>query len=397
MIAEGLVRLSHNIQIMVADLEQKVIDRTRELEHRAVQLKATADVSKTITSVRDLTGLLQQTTRLINELFGYYHVGIFLLDERRNNAVLSASNSEGGRKMLERGHQLKVGERSIVGFVTENASARIALDVGQDAVFFDNPDLPNTRSEMALPLIANGQVLGALDVQSTEPEAFSDEDISTLQSLADQIAIAIQNVNLYNETSKALDAARQVYGEVSREAWKKIMGYQPRVGFLATAPGAIQLQSETMESSMIAAFETGKAIHGTDGLSLTLPIKVRGEVIGAVRLKKSEIAEAWSQDETNLAITLSDQLSGALESARLYRESQQRAARESLVSDISARISSTSLVESIVRDTTQELGQAIGNAKITFQLQLQPDITPGEAEDNAGSSALVRKNGGSQE
>ena len=148
---------------------------------------------------------------------------------------------------------------------------------------------------------------------------------------------------------------------------------------------------------MIAAFETGKAIHGTDGLSLTLPIKVRGEVIGAVRLKKSEIAEAWSQDETNLAITLSDQLSGALESARLYRESQQRAARESLVSDISARISSTSLVESIVRDTTQELGQAIGNAKITFQLQLQPDITPGEAEDNAGSSALVRKNGGSQE
>ncbi len=203
-------------------------------------------------------------------------------------------------------------------------------------------------------------------------------------------------MNLYNETYKALGAARQVYGEVSREAWKKIMSYQPRVGFLASSPGAIEIQSETMEPSMIAAFETGDLIHGNDGLSITLPIKVRGEVVGAIRLRKSEIAEAWSQDETNLAIVLSDQLSGALESARLYRESQQRAARESLVSDISARIGSTSLVESIVRETTQELGQAIGNAKITFQLQMQPDARE-QVEDPARSDAVSRKNGGSKE
>jgi len=369
LIAESLKDLSEKIKTLVQDLEQRVVDRTRELEQRAVQLRATADVSKAITSVRNLEELLQQTTALINERFGYYHVGIFLLDERKEYAVLSASNSAGGTRMLEKKHQLKVGEAGLVGYATANARARIALDVGQDAVFFDNPDLPHTRSEIALPLIASGQILGALDAQSTEPQAFTEDDIATLQSLADQIALAIQNANLFNETEKALETARQGFGEVSRDAWKRMMRYQPRVGFLATLPGAIETHSEIMESSMSTAFRTGDIVFSDDGLSISLPIRIRGETIGAIRLNKSEIAEAWTQEETNLAISLSDQLSGALESARLYKESQQRAARESLVSDISARIGASSRVEAIVRETVQELGQVIGNVRVTFQLQ----------------------------
>jgi GAF domain-containing protein len=398
LIADSLMGLSRNIQRMISELEEKVVDRTRELEHRAMQLKATADVGKAITSVRNLSELLQQTTLLINDRFGYYHVGVFLLDERKKYAILSASNSEGGRKMLEKNHRLKVGETGIVGYVTENAIARIALDVGQDAVFFDNPDLPNTRSEIALPLIAGGQILGALDVQSTEPQAFSEDDVTTLQTLAEQIAVAIQNVNLFNETDKALEASRRVYGEVSRDAWRRLMRYQPRVGYLASSPGAVQTQSEALEPTMATAFETGDLVFGKDGLSISIPIKVRGENIGAIRLKKSEISETWTQDETNLAIALSDQLSGALESARLFRESQQRAARESLVSDISARISSSSHVEAIVRETVQELGQAIGNAKITFQLQEKPDGLGNENNPQGdGSSKEYYENLGSKE
>ncbi|MFN8413784.1 MAG: GAF domain-containing protein [Anaerolineales bacterium] len=367
-IAKSLMDLSTAIQSMIAELENKVLERTHELEQRAIQLRAAADVGKAITSVRNLSELLQQTTILIHERFGYYHVGIFLLDERKEYAVLSASNSEGGRKMLEKNHQLRVSETSIVGYTTLNAKARIALDVGKDAVYFDNPDLPNTRSEMALPLVVSGQILGALDVQSTQQSAFSEEDVVTLQILADQIAVAIQNANLFNETNKALESARQVYGDVSREAWRKILHNQPRVGFIATPPGTTQTYSETLEPSIVKAFETGDVIVGNDNLTISIPIKIRGQAIGALRLKKSDIADAWSQDETNLAIALSDQLSGALESARLYRESQQRAVRESLVSDISARISATTHMEAIIRETVQELGQAIGNATISFQL-----------------------------
>jgi GAF domain-containing protein len=327
-----------------------------------------AGVGKAITSFRDLSELLQQAAYLIHENFGYYHVGIFLLDEHKEYAVLSATNSEGGFRMLEKKHQLKVGETGIVGYVTQNAKARIALDVGKDAVYFGNPDLPKTRSEMALPLMVGGQILGALDVQSTEPQAFSEEDIATLQILAEQIAVAIQNANLFDEAQKALETSRLSYGEVSRGAWAKILRNQPRIGFLATQPTTVPIHSENLEVNLARAFETGDLIIGSDGLTISMPIRVRGQTIGAIRLKKSAISESWTQDETNLAIALSDQLSGALESARLYKESQQHAARESLISDISARISSISNTETIVRETVQELGQTLGNTSVTFQL-----------------------------
>ena len=351
-----------------ATLEQRIQDRTQILDRRTSQLQAVADVGKSITSYRNLSELLQQASLLIHENFGYYHVGIFLLDERREFAILTATNSEGGRQMLEKGHQLKVGETGIVGYVAESLQARIALDVGEDAVFFNNPYLPQTRSEMALPLVASGQILGVLDVQSVEPRAFVEDDIATLQILAEQLAVAIQNANLFSETERALETARVTYGQLSREAWGKILRNQPRVGFIATPPTTVQTNSQGIEPSISKAIETGDLILGNDGLTISVPVKIRGQVIGAIRLKKSEIAEAWTQDETNLAIALADQLSGAMESARLYRESQQRAARESLVSDISARMNTTSNVESILRETVQELGQAIGNASVTFQL-----------------------------
>jgi GAF domain-containing protein/HAMP domain-containing protein len=355
------------------NFEGRITERTREIEHRSNLLKAAAGVGKAITSFRELSELLQQATYLIHENFGYYHVGIFLLDEHKEYAVLSATNSEGGFRMLEKNHQLKVGETGIVGYVTQNAEARIALDVGKDAVYFDNPELPQTRSEMALPLMVGGQILGALDVQSTEPQAFSEEDVSTLQILAEQIAVAIQNANLFDEAEKALEASRMSYGNVSRDAWSKILRNQPRIGFLATPPTTVQVHSETLEVNLAKAIETGDLIIGSDGLTISMPIRVRGQTIGAIRLKKSAISESWTQDETNLAIALSDQLSGALESARLYKESQQHAARESLISDISARISAISNTDTIVRETVQELGQTLQNASVTFQLLDQPN------------------------
>ena len=355
------------------NFEERITERTHEIERRSNLLKAVAGVGKAITSFRDVSELLQQAAYLIHENFGYYHVGIFLLDEHKEYAVLSATNSEGGLRMLEKRHQLKVGETGIVGYVTQNAKARIALDVGNDAVYFDNPDLPQTRSEIALPLMVGGQILGALDVQSTEPQAFSEEDISTLQILAEQIAVAIQNANLFNEAEKALETSRMSYGDVSRDAWSKILRNQPRIGFLATPPTTVQIHSETLEVNLAKAIETGDLIIGSDGLTISMPVRVRGQTIGAIRLKKSAISESWTQDETNLAIALSDQLSGALESARLYKESQQHAARESLISDISARISAISNTETIVRETVQELGQTLLNASVTFQLLDQPN------------------------
>ena len=351
------------------NLENRIQERTSALDRRTAQFQAVADVGKSITSYRNLSELLQQACILISENFGYYHVGIFLLEDRKEYAILTAANSEGGKRMLEKKHFLKVGETGIVGYVAENLQARIALDVGADATYFNNPDLPETRSEMALPLVASGQNLGVLDVQSTEMQAFVEDDIETLQILAEQLAVAIQNANLFEETAKALEAARLTYGQLSREAWGKILRNQPKIGYLATTPATSELDiNSPVESNIAKAIETGDLIHSPDGFSIIVPVKIRGQVIGAIRLKKSEISEAWSTDETNLAIALSDQLSGALESARLYRESQQRASRESLVSDISARINASATRDAIIRETVQELGQSMGNVAITFHL-----------------------------
>ncbi len=367
-IAAKVQDLSVRARYAASGMESQMEERMREYERRSLLLKAVADVGKAITSFRNLAELLEQATHLINENFGYYHAGIFLLDDRKEYAVLRAANSEGGKRMLARNHQLKVGGASIVGYVTEHAKARIALDVGADAVYFDNPDLPQTRSEMALPLVVSGQILGALDVQSTQPQAFTNEDISTLQILAEQLAVAIQNANLLNETEKALEAARMVYGDISREAWSKILRENPRIGFLATLPGATQISTDVVEPHIAKAFESGDVVMGADNLTISLPIKIRGQSIGAIRLKKSEISEAWTQEEINLAIALSDQISGALESARLYQESQQRAARESLVSEITAQISAATHTDAILRETVQEIGQTIGNVSVTFNL-----------------------------
>ncbi|MEA3351442.1 MAG: histidine kinase N-terminal 7TM domain-containing protein, partial [Chloroflexota bacterium] len=216
---------------------QDITERKREqvtMERRSQQLQAAAEVGQAAVTLRNLDELMPQVTQLISQRFSFYHVGIFLLDDHHEFAVLQAANSESGQRMLNRGHRLKVGEVGIVGYVTAQQEARIALDVGTDAVFFDNPDLPETRSEMALPLIIGGELLGAIDVQSKREAAFSDEDINVLQILADQIAIAIENARLFTEHNEALKTARRAYSELSQEAWGELLRTQPELGFIST-------------------------------------------------------------------------------------------------------------------------------------------------------------------
>ena len=158
---------------------------------------------------------------MINREFGFYHVGIFLLDTAREYAVLSAANSDGGQKMLERSHRLKVGETGMVGYVTSTGKPRVALDTGADAVFFNNPDLPETRSEIALPLRVGDEIIGALDVQSTEPNAFSQEDINVASILADQVSIAIQNARQFEETRRALAESNSLSKQFIQTSWSQ--------------------------------------------------------------------------------------------------------------------------------------------------------------------------------
>ena len=205
-----------------AENSRQLETRNRDLERLITQLKAAAKVSRAAMPVHDLDILLSQVTHVISETFGFYHVGIFLLDEKGEYAVLRAANSEGGRQMLASGHKLRVGQQGIVGYVTGTGRPRIALDVGADAVHFENPLLPDTRSEMALPLKVGERIIGALDVQSRQAAAYKEDDVMVLQMMADHLAVTIENGRLLSATQQTVhelsSAAAEILAAVTQQA-----------------------------------------------------------------------------------------------------------------------------------------------------------------------------------
>jgi len=357
-----------------AHLEETVEERTRDLARRTRYLEATAEVARDAASVLDLDKLLSRVVRLVSEQFGFYHTGIFLLDPTGEWAVLQAASSEGGQRMLARGHRLRVGQTGIVGYVTGHAEPRVALDVGADAVFFDNPDLPDTRSEMALPLRARGEIIGALDVQSTEAAAFSAEDVAVLQTLADQVAMAISNAQLFARAQESLQAERRAYGELSHEAWRALLRTQPDLGVLRNKRG-LSPAGDLWRPPMEVALQTGETTRGEgDMASLATPLKVRGHVIGVIEARRPEGEGEWEPEQIALLETLAEQLSVALENARLYQDTQRRAIRERLIREITERVRGSVDIESILQTTVQEVSKVLGTSRGLARLGTEVEL-----------------------
>ncbi len=363
-----LAEANRELQTIRTSLEIRVAERSTEMTRRTRQMEAAAEIGKAVTSIRDLDQLLTQVTRLISERFGYYHAGIFLLDEAQKFAVLRAANSIGGQHMLDKGHKLAVGEKGIVGYVTGTRRPMISLDVGKNAVYFNNPDLPETRSEMALPLVVGGELLGALDIQSIQDFAFGEEDIATLQLVADQVSIAIDNARLFSETQTALEASRRAYRELNHEAWSGVLKERPTLGFSVDDREIIQPVSGKWASDMVEAGSRKQTIQVKND-TLAVPIKFQDQVMGVIRLSKPE-AEKWSDEEKAFVEALAGQLYLALESARLYQETQSRAERERLAGEIISKVRSSNNPQIILQTAVQELRQAL-QAKQT-QVLLQP-------------------------
>jgi GAF domain-containing protein/HAMP domain-containing protein len=365
--------MTEQLHGLISGLEQRVADRTRDLERRTHYLEATAEVAREAVSVLDLHELLSRVTALISQRFGFYHTGLFLLDPSGEWAVLQAASSEGGQRMLASGHRLRVGRKGIVGYVTGRGEPRIALDVGADAVFFDNPDLPDTRSEMALPLRARGEIIGALDVQSKEPEAFSGEDAAVLQTLADQVAMAISNARLLQQAEEGLEAERRTYGELSRQAWDEMLRARPDLGYRYNEEGVVPLAGHPQSPSERRGDDSERVSEPVEELpELGLPVRVRGRVIGTINAHKPGGAGEWTAEEVTLMETLTDQLGVALESARLYQDTQRRAARERLTGQVTARMRETLDMETVLKTAVQEVREALGLPEVIVRLTTQP-------------------------
>ncbi|RJP48856.1 MAG: GAF domain-containing protein [Anaerolineaceae bacterium] len=362
-----------------AGLEERVRERTAELEKanlvsekRARQFEAVAQVLKAISSIQDLEILLSRITQVISEQFGIYHTGIFLLNNQKEYAVLRAANSEGGKKMLAREHKLEVGQTGLVGFVTATGQPRIALDVGVDAVFFDNPDLPDTRSEVALPLRFAGQVIGALDVQSTEPNAFRQDDINVLITLADQVSVAINNALSIEETRKSLAEAQSAIGRTTREAWQVMRPTSTGLGFLLTETSIKPLDKPLDGSHIHEALEKGKPViagNAAQGTNLAIPIRLRGQPVGVLNVSARKGIYALTDDDIDIAEAVAERLSLALETAALLQATQHRAEIERVTTEITSNISSSTRFETILKTAAHELSRALGGSDVLVQIE----------------------------
>ena len=357
--------INRELEALSGDLEKRVNERTAELAiiseqatKRADQLNVVADLSRSLTSLTNPETLFQRTTKLVSQRMGFYHTGIFLLDEAGEYAALEAANSEGGQKMLSRGHRLRVGSEGIVGFATARGEARIALDVGADAVYFDNPDLPETRSEVALPLNYGGKVIGALDIQSTKPNAFSDEDVAVFTVLADQLAIAIQNARSLERAHAAVAEAEATSRLMVGQTWSNIQRFAPVVGYRYNGNKSEPLTQPTNGEQV----ESQKATY-------SVPVQLRGTTIGNMHIMSSSVGHQWTEDEIAIIRATADRVALAAENARLVLESQKRAAKEQVIGEISSKIGAAINLDNILQTTLREMGRILPGADISIQVE----------------------------
>jgi len=359
------------------DLEKRVEERTSELGRRASQLEAVSSVARTIASVQDIDTLLPTITKLISNQFDCYHVGIFLLDEQGEKAILRAANSEGGQRMLEAQHSLRLDYHSIVGYSALSGEPRVVLDVGTDSVYFNNPNLPKTRSEMALPLRLAGRVIGSLDIQSTETNAFSQEDIGVLATLADQVAIAIENARLFSEAKNALDQSQAMFEKYTQQEWSNFARQVRQSGFVFDGKQVIPLDNNVRREQSRAALQTGSLSLEKASATIAVPIKLRGKTIGVLDVRAKKGQRHWKPDEIAMLEAAAERAALALENARLVESAQRRAARERAIGDISTRIGAVSNLESILQTAVEELGRKIGGAT-----EVILEISSADGQDN---------------
>ncbi|MCB9112462.1 MAG: GAF domain-containing protein [Anaerolineales bacterium] len=359
-------------------LEERVHVRTAELEtankiteKRARQFKAVAQVMSAISTVQSLDELLPLVTQVISQQFNVYHTGVFLIDDNREFAVLRASNSEGGQRMLARKHALPIGQTGIVGFATATGQPRIVLDVGADSVYFDNPDLPDTHSEIALPLRYSGQVIGALDVQSLEINAFQSDDVDVLTTLADQVAVAINHALVIEEAKKSLAEAQSAVGQVTEEAWQVLRPTQLGLGFSYSETGVKSLKMPIDSPQIQEALKRGEVAMSADTgkrSQLAVPIRLRGQVIGVMQLS-TRGEQKLSTDEADIAEAVAERLSLAIETATLLQSTQHRADIERITAKITSNISSSARFETILQTAAQELSSALGGSDVIVQIE----------------------------
>lgn len=358
----SFVTMRDQVRGLIADLEERVEKRTRDIA-------ATQEISRFAATQRDLTLLLNRVVDLIVESFpNIYHAQIFLLDAANEWAVLRSSTGEPGRQLLERGHRLAVGSVSVIGQVTQQGRLVVARDTAVSQVHRRNEFLPDTRAELAIPLRAGDDIIGALDVQSRQRDAFAEDEVNILTTMADQIAVAIQNARLYEESVRRVSEIEEINRQATLRAWQDYMRDQ-RVTELveeAGTPTDVDMAGLRQQALTTGDVVLGK-ITARNTIPVAVPIQLRGQALGAVEW---EIPAAnFGEDKLELAKELANRLALSLDNARLFQESQRATERERLVNNIAAKLTAQNNINDILQTAVREVGQALRAPQVSINLR----------------------------
>ena len=331
-------RMLSRLEILQNTLEQQVVERTK-------QLTATNEVARVASSSLDPDELLAKVINLFPEQFDYYYASIYLLDPSGKWAELKEATGEAGHVLKQNRYRLEVAGRSMVGTAIREKSVRVAQIASEEKQRFDNPLLPYTRSEIALPMIFGDRVLGALNVQSTKESDFGPQVIETMQNMAGQVAIALENARLFQEAQRNIREMRTIQQQYLLEGWS---------GFTAEKEGDLEygVGDELDENSK----------------KIEVPISLRGQLLGQIRFESNEV---WTPEQESLANAVATQAAIALENARLVSESRQVAVYERMVAEINSRIWSSATIDGVLQTVVKELGRRLNASQASIELNLE--------------------------
>jgi len=340
---DEIAEVTMHFNRMVASLEELQETLEKQVQERTRLLKATNDIAKVSSSILDPEELLARVINLFTEQFNYYYASIYLLDPGEKWAELKEATGEAGKVLKQNHHRLELSGKSMVATCIRERMPRIAQNTSEDKQRVENPLLPYTRSEIALPLIAGDRVLGALNVQSTKAADFDTQVIETMQNMAGQVAIALENAHLFQEARQRIKEMRAIQQQYLLEGWS-----------------SLSLNKEELE------YGVGES-NDANLQKIVAPINLRDQIIGQIVL---EGTSDWSTDQKNLIDAVAAQAAIALENARLVNESRQIAVRERMLAEISSKIWSSNTIEAVLQTTIRELGRRLDASSATIKLDL---------------------------
>jgi len=339
------------LERLQTNLEGQVAEHTRQLERNALQLRTAAFIARQNIGQKDLGELFDDIVRSISEQLRLSHTGIYLIKENREHAALQAAFPEGDKRLVETGYELKVARQNIIGAAIMEKRPMI-MNSGTDAAAFSNPEFSETRSEVALPLVIQQNVIGVLDIQSSVQDAFGKDDLETLQVLADQIALAIENTRLLDESKTMISQLEFLSSQQTRNSWQEyLQRISPIYQFTPTGVKQITTTQNTAQKS-----------------DLRIPLILRGQEIGSIALQRKD-STRWTSSEHDLVEKVAAQIALALENSRLLEETRRKASQEQIVNEISARLGRSLDVDTLLQTAARELGSLPDVAEVSVYIE----------------------------